>query len=819
MEEEQEQLLEEGKRQVKEQAFYMKQAIENAKLRDVLKHASNMLAELKAEKLSPKNYYILFMQVFDELRALEAGIKEEYKRGRKMADLYENVQHAGGLIPRLYLLITVGSIYISTHEVPAKDILNDLMEMMKGVQHPIKGLFLRYYFLKLCKDRLPDKGSEYEGEGGDFNVAINVIITNLAEMNKLWIKVQTTPGKEKSKREKERNDLKVTIGENLVRLSQLEGCTKTVYKEFVLDKLIEIITSKDDKISQQYLMDCIIQAFPDIYHINTLEKLLQTCALIMQNNVDIKTIFIRLMDRLADFASNPPDPEEEEEAAALRTNLDLFAMFKNNIDSIIENQGATVELRKLLELQVAFLKFSIQCYPGNIEYVNEILKSCCTLCQKQATSDLDEDSLKNIVKLLTLLLESLSISVLQMDEFPKLMKYLPLSKRRIVALKICQTVTSSALPLTDQKIIGQIVDFLDPILKDSKEISDIDPSEFEEEQHLVARLPHLVHHENPDFIYQMLESFKVQFLKGGAKRQFYTLPSIFFAYVKLARYINECHKRINEPEPVEEPKEVAEGEENEEGEGEQPAEEPLKIYNIKRKFFKGEFELNFKKLYETLQEIVAKLANDYPELTMKLYLEFIQIINECDVNKELDEQTYDLFTQVLEIYQNDVADAEEKIAAIAFISSALCQITCLSEENFDGLASNTASYSSKLLRKYDQCLAVLDSTHLFYCHAQRNEHRVMECFKKALKSTEAIFNAHPNEKNFTLYVAILNKFLYYFGKDEFQAIGSDDVQKCMEAVKGKLEKLNEKDDSYLRNTLAYIEFKKAENAKFQSLNW
>lgn len=49
----------------------------------------------------------------------------------------------------------------------------------------------------------------------------------------------------------------------------------------------------------------------------------------------------------------------------------------------------------------------------------------------------------------------------------------------------------------------------------------------------------------------------------------------------------------------------------------------------------------------------------------------------------------------------------------------------------------------------------------------------MECFKKALKSTEAIFNAHPNEKNFTLYVAILNKFLYYFGKDEFQAVTFD----------------------------------------------
>ena len=44
-------------------------------------------------------------------------------------------------------------------------------------------------------------------------------------------------------------------------------------------------------------MDCMIQAFPDEYHLHTLEKILQTCALIMQNGIDIKTIFIRLMDR------------------------------------------------------------------------------------------------------------------------------------------------------------------------------------------------------------------------------------------------------------------------------------------------------------------------------------------------------------------------------------------------------------------------------------------------------------------------------------------------------------------------------------------
>lgn len=71
-----------------------------------------MLSELRTSLLTPRNYYILFMQVFDEMRILENYFKEEYRRGRKMPDLYESVQHATYVIPRLYLLITVGSVFI-----------------------------------------------------------------------------------------------------------------------------------------------------------------------------------------------------------------------------------------------------------------------------------------------------------------------------------------------------------------------------------------------------------------------------------------------------------------------------------------------------------------------------------------------------------------------------------------------------------------------------------------------------------------------------------------------------------------------------------
>jgi len=86
---------------------------------------------------------------------------------------------------------------------------------------------------------LPDTGSEYEGSGGNIDDAIEVIVRNLTEMNKLWIRMQGS--KEKSKRERERLDLKVTIGENVTRLSNLEGVTLENYKAKVLPKLLELV--------------------------------------------------------------------------------------------------------------------------------------------------------------------------------------------------------------------------------------------------------------------------------------------------------------------------------------------------------------------------------------------------------------------------------------------------------------------------------------------------------------------------------------------------------------------------------------------------
>jgi vacuolar protein sorting-associated protein 35 len=141
---------------------------------DALKSASLMLAELRTSSLSPKQYYELCahtspsspfsnleflsvdMAVFDALRHLSNYLYDAHTQSRHhLADLYELVQYAGNIVPRLYLMITVGAVYMSIPDAPVKEIMKDMMEMSRGVLHPIRGLFLRHYLSGQTRDHLP----------------------------------------------------------------------------------------------------------------------------------------------------------------------------------------------------------------------------------------------------------------------------------------------------------------------------------------------------------------------------------------------------------------------------------------------------------------------------------------------------------------------------------------------------------------------------------------------------------------------------------------------------------------------------------------
>ena len=188
-------------------------------------------------------------------------------------------------------------------------------------------------------------------------------------------------------------------------------------------------------------MECVIQAFPDEYHLQTLEQLLDTTSN-LNIDVDIKNIFISLMEKLSKFAAqaNQQPAETESVLSSINKDLDIFRLFKKYTDKIIEEQGKNMEVSKLLELEVAFMNFCIKTYPSNITYVNEILDSCGQILKSTAIANTDTASMKLLVKLLSIPLDTLSIAVLRMHHYPTLMDYMKFQNKRTVALRICKAV-------------------------------------------------------------------------------------------------------------------------------------------------------------------------------------------------------------------------------------------------------------------------------------------------------------------------------------------------------------------------------------------
>ena len=224
---------------------------------------------------------MLDMAIFDALRHLSNYLYDAHTQSRHhLADLYELVQYAGNIVPRLYLMITVGSVYMSIPDAPVKEIMKDMMEMSRGVLNPIRGLFLRHYLSGQTRDYLPlgtDNGCAHlfsliarcshpvlclspHSPQGNLQDSISFVLTNFIEMNKLWVRLQHQGhSRDREKREMERRDLRILVGTNLVRLSQLDGVDLEMYQTNILPAILEQVVNCKDVIAQEYLMEVVIQ--------------------------------------------------------------------------------------------------------------------------------------------------------------------------------------------------------------------------------------------------------------------------------------------------------------------------------------------------------------------------------------------------------------------------------------------------------------------------------------------------------------------------------------------------------------------------------
>jgi vacuolar protein sorting-associated protein 35 len=787
-------LLKESIRNVMRSAFQMKRAMDQEDLSQALKFAAEMLGELRTSLLSPLNYNELYMKARDELMYLDMFFRDLVESGKEdVVALYQRVQSCGNVLPRLYLLFCVGGIYIKSKKGVCKDILKDMVEMGKGVQHPTRGLFLRDYLSAVSKDKLPDQGSEYEGpDSGNTSDAIEFVLQNFCEMNRLWVRMQSQGKvKKKKKREKERQQLKILVGTNLVRLSNLEGVTLKIYQNDVLPKIMEEVVNCKDPIAQFYLMDCIIQVFPDEFHLGTLETFLETCTTLV-DGVDVKNILIRLMDRIAGYVGG----------GSVQIPEDAFSLFNKYVAQVLQSQQA-MEVNDILELQIALLNFSNSCYPNKLDYVDHILGFSAKVLGRLvgAGSKVPPESEDLVKQLLTTPLETLALAVLQLKNFAPLMATLRFIPRKAVAVQMLRAVVDVDGSRVDSvDMCEQLLTFISPLVVDeedtpsalkeveerSDQMDDEDEvDEFTVEQQLVSRLVALFENDDTDVLFNVYNLARKAFGKGGMRRIKFTLVPLTFGYFRLARRIRareqavKAHKKAAQkaaaaaaaaapakPVPVLDEK----GEPLLDDEGNPKMQEvdtppPAPAAPV------GEAPpapaTGSKKIYQHVHGLITALAgvDEYQTLALTMFLEASRSAGECG----FEAIAYEFITRAFALYE-DTADSKAQVRALVEMIGTLQSSTAFGEENYDTLITNTTKYAAKLLKKNDQCRMVAQCAHLFWTGRpaqggeprHNDDNRALECLKRALKIADGIMDPVANVE---LFIDILNEYLYYYSQE------------------------------------------------------
>ena len=787
----QEKILDEALLIVKSQGYQMKVAIENNKLRNSLKFAKAMLDTLKSTTLSPSNYYQLFLSIFDEMQYIFNYFREEARRGRRMKDLYDTVQQCENIIPRLFLLICVASAYIETGQTNATDIIFDLFNLIKGVQNPLRGLFCRYFFLKMIKDRLPDKGNEYEKPGASPDDTVKFILNNLEEMNGLWIRITNNNAIINGEDDnvdiisslKEREQLKILIGENITRLSSLNCVNVDVYQKKVLPKIIEILLESKDSLSQQYLLECVVHAFPDEHNIACMNVLLDTCSK-LQSNVDVKTIFISLMQKLAKYVENSKDEKNIIDSAQK-----IFSIVKGNINKIMNESSSNMDINKLIELQVAFLNFTIKCCPEKerLDSTNNILTDSVNLLSKNKSEIISNDTIKLIGRLLSVPLES-NMSIFSMNTFPELMRYLDYASRATLSLRIIDSLVneSSTVKLDNSEKVSALMDFIRPLLEDSPDAGEYDQYQFEYEQASVCKLLFIISTNDPQNMYDILNVLKNTFLKGGIKRQKFTLSALVNAYITLSYKISYALNKINGVE---------------DSRKEKIHEDFVNYYNLKGLDTNEQIHKFMKRIYSQINDTISIIENDFSDMAIKLYLSLAIQINDIKVDKNLYEEIcYNSLSSAIQIFNKGKINDEIKVDLINQVIGTILNINILSRDDLVAITSNIVQVSQSLLKRSDQCLAILNCTHLYYKTLVEDSNKIIDCLNKAKKFADY---AMTNPKNAILFIKIINKYLFFIEKSEndesIDFINPETINDLIELVKNHIQsmKIENKDAEFL----------------------
>lgn len=74
-----------------------------------------------------------------------------------------------------------------------------------------------------------------------------------------------------------------------------------------------------------------------------------------------------------------------------------------------------------------------------------------------------------------------------------------------------------------------------------------------------------------------------------------------------------------------------------------------------------ELKVSNEDYFTAVKDMIEPLNSNYPETSLRLYLHLALCADQCDLNQELDEFIYDVASQALIIYQDELSDQKVKV--------------------------------------------------------------------------------------------------------------------------------------------------------------
>ena len=808
---EQESILNRCSNNIKHQLKLMKSHLDEYKLLPALKNCSNFLNELRVSQLTPKQYYEIYMMVFDSLEVLSGYLVSNNKpQGKKkksedgntqnvdnevnndevtddtvsssktnafLADLYEIVQYAGNIVPRLYMMIVVGTTYMTLPGAPTKDLMKDMIEMCHGVQHPIRGLFLRYYLSQRTKNSLPFNTRT------DFKETVDFLITNFIEMNKLWVRLQHQGhSSEREIRYNERKELKILVGSNLVRLSQIiddydsqaagddDYSAIQFYQDTVFPTITEQIIQCRDHLAQTYLVDVLIQIFPDEFHFATLEKLLNQVFVNLHpllNKSELVNTLIEKFITYNKFANDSttdvvrgegPRAEADGGGGAVVGDLTVdvnslfntFWQFYLNLNES-ESDLSLQEHAKLLE---SFIKLSLTFDPSSFENLDVIYK--------YAAQNLIDDGNEQQQQLLVQLLgESINHftsikTLLTLSNYFAFFSKLNANLQKQIAIIIIDQILSileqqqqQQQQQHDGEATGEQryytnIDEIDGIFKYMLVLIKLTPTnldtaqdlgitktvkinsgeklvtlEFLEIQEKLNKLLLLIENPNdPKLVIANLFYLRKKYLNKNFQSLMFTYPALIDRILFKLKLVGYIHLQSQRQRKLQ--KKEASTTTDDDDDDEDDCSDEANRYLVS----------NFKNLSVIIEEMYQIHGEYSSELILRKYLDVAMVSDQLKLNSI----TLEVFNQCFVIYEEHLIVLSQPyksrndpsaiggfsggfsvaLQSILSIANTLIRTRYLPRSDYEDLIVKLTLYGSKLLKKQDACRAIYSCAHLFW---------------------------------------------------------------------------------------------------------